>query len=52
MNNVAKHKLFADMPLNILLTSDVFLPLKDIYKLLNGTEYDMKLRIVQIGRGG
>ena len=37
-----KHKPFADMPLNFLLTSDLFLPLTDIQQLLNGAEYDMK----------
>ena len=36
-----KHKTFADMPLNFLLTSDLFLPLTDIQQLMNGTEYDM-----------
>ena len=30
------------MPLNFLLTSDIFLPLTDIQQLLNGAEYDMK----------
>lgn len=30
------------MPLNLLLTSDLFLPLTDIQQLLNGAEYDMK----------
>ena len=30
------------MPLNFLLTSDIFLPLTDIEQLLNGAEYDMK----------
>ena len=36
-----KHKTFADMPLNFLLTSDLFLPLTDIQQLMNGAEYDM-----------
>ena len=36
-----KHKPFADMPLNFLLISDLFLPLTDIQQLMNGAEYDM-----------
>ena len=30
------------MPLNFLLTSEIFLPLTDIKQLLNGAEYNMK----------
>lgn len=37
-----KHKPFADMPINVLLTSDLFLPPTDIEQLLNGAEYDMQ----------
>ena len=36
-----KHKPFADMSLNVLLISDLFLPLTDIRQLMNGAEYDM-----------
>ena len=33
-----KYKQFADMPLNVLLTSDLSLPLTDIQQLLSGAE--------------